>query len=402
EIAGEVAQQLAIALRQARYRDDLAEREARIRAVLEGSPDAVLTVASDGTIAYANPAATRAFTIDGRLVGRPVHDLLATDARATLELRVAGALADPEAAGVARLPAVDAIAADGTTFPAAVEIAPIRGAADAGVVVTVHDLSERVALETRLAQSQRVETLGRFAGILAHDVRSYITAIDWATASLSAGLAQDDPRQADIRLIATAVAEAREFLWSVLEFARPGAQGGSADLGGHLSRMGGILTRLLGPEVRLEVDVPHDLPAVRLAPSAVTQILVNLATNARDAMPDGGSFSIVARAREIAPASADTAAPTAGSGGMRGGSALPPGHYVRLEVADTGIGMDREAVAGAFEAFYTTKSDAIAEVGTGLGLASVHLLVVRAGGEISVESEPDRGTRFVMDLPVAD
>ena len=414
DVLGEAAHQLALALRQAAYRDELAAREARLRAILDASPDAILTAGADMRVRYANPAAIRGLAGGEDLAGRPISDLVVAEAYDALARLVARAIAEPEAAPVMRLPDVDGRRTDGTVFPAAVQVAPIPGRVDAEVEVevTIHDLSERVALEMRLAQAQRVETLGRFAGILAHDVRTYFTAIDWSAGSLAADLPADDPRQADVRLIAGAVAEARELIGSVLEFARPGGPAGSTDLASHVRRLGGILARMLGPEIEISVDVPADLPPVALGPASVTQILVNLATNARDAIRDGGGFTITARPLEVdgggtaAPSPRGPGAPdldaSTGRAAAAGGGPLPPGRYVRLEVADTGVGMDSEAARAAFDAFYTTKGEGLTDVGTGLGLASIHLVVVRAGGEISISSEPGQGTRFTIDLPVAD
>jgi two-component system, cell cycle sensor histidine kinase and response regulator CckA len=242
-----------------------------------------------------------------------------------------------------------------------------------------------------------METLGQFAGVLAHDVRTYIRAIGWAADSLAADLGADDPRHADAVQIQRAVAEAREMIASVLEFARGGRATGTTDLAAHVARIGGIIDRLAGPDVALEVDLPASLPPVALAPASVTQVLVNLATNAREAMPAGGTLRI--RARELDPPEV-ARADAARADGAPPDAPRPP-RLVRLTIADTGVGMDGATAGRVFEPFYTTRTDD-GDSGTGLGLPGVYLVVTRAGGAVRLESAPGADTTFTLDLPVAD
>jgi signal transduction histidine kinase len=280
---------------------------------------------------------------------------------------------------------------DGTTFPVHVLLAGVVTDGVRLAIATVVDLAERTALEARLRQAERLQVLGEFAGILAHDVRNHLTAIAWSADLLAEDLAADDPRHADIELIQKATRDAVDMTRSVLEFARPtGDPGGSTDLAAHVAGSRSVLERVLGPDVALEVDVEPGLPPVGANATALTQVLANLATNARDAMPEGGTFRLLARRLEIAAGASEPGAP-----------ALEPGTYVRLEAADTGTGMDEATRRRAFEAFYTTKTSASTARGTGLGLSSVFLLVTKCGGAIRVESEPGRGTTFTVDLPTA-
>ena len=178
----------------------------------------------------------------------------------------------------------------------------------------------------------------------------------------------------------------------VLEFARPtGDPRGSLDVVGHLGGARTMLERILGEAITLELELDPRVPAAAINATALTQVLGNLASNARDAMPHGGAFRLGARAAVVAPGAVD-----------QDGLPMEPGRYVRLIASDTGTGMDDATRRRAFEAFFTTKTLPAAGRGSGLGLSSVFLLVTRAGGSVRVESEPGRGTTFILDLPAAD
>lgn len=402
ETAAEIAGQLAIGLHQARLRERLAGREARLRTILEGAPNPILTVAPDAAITYANPAAERAFGAVDSLVGRSFLDLLLHDSRELLVDRLAAGFADPTASVTHHLPGAEAVRLDGRPFPVTIEVGPIASTGGPEAVITLVDLTEQAALEAQLAVAQRTELLGQFAGILAHDVRSYIQSIGWAAEGLLADLGPDDPRRRDAVLVNEGVAEARRMISSILDFARGGSAGGSTDLATHLDRLGGILARLLGPGVVFDADLAPGLPMVALAPTSVTQILVNLATNAAEAMPDGGSFRVTATMLEVGSPRPQPPAPA---------TALAPGRYVRLVASDTGHGMDEAVARRAFQPFYSAPAPGSpAEepatggrgAGHGLGLASVYLLVTRAGGAVALASRPGGGTTITLDLPVAD
>ena len=174
---------------------------------------------------------------------------------------------------------------------------------------------------------------------------------------------------------------------TVLEFARPtGDPTGILDVAAHLTGTRSMLTRILGAGIRLELDVDPGLPPAGINATALTQVLGNLASNARDAMPEGGTVRITARLHE-AHASVLEAGP------------LDQGRFIRLRVADTGVGMDEDTRRRAFEAFYTTKTMASTARGTGLGLSSVFLIVTKAGGSVQIASVPVTGTTFTLDLP---
>ncbi|MFN8628969.1 MAG: ATP-binding protein [Chloroflexota bacterium] len=178
---------------------------------------------------------------------------------------------------------------------------------------------------------------------------------------------------------------------TTLEYARPaGSVAGRTDLDAHIRGARKVLERILGERVHLEVDVAPGLPPAGIDATALTQVLVNLASNARDAMPAGGTVRI-------------TAALHAGQGS---GAELEilRGQHIDLRVIDTGVGMDEATRSHVFEAFYTTKAKPSAAhrgSGSGLGLSSVWLLVTAAGGTVKIASQPGAGTAFTVALPIA-
>ena len=396
--AREVGDQLAVAMQATRVRRAIADREERLRTILEASPNGILTLDATGLIQYANPAAHRLFGYpEDTLVGGPITRLIGTETVTMGRMALADWFSGhPEAgAGEVGHPLdVDARRRDGSSVPVHVLLAPIRTTEGPLAIATVVDLSERAALEARLRQAERLEILGQFAGILAHDVRNYLTAVTVAADFIEDDMPADDPHREDVETIRRAAQGAVDMTRSVLEFSRPAAGApGVVDVTRHLAGARTMLGRILGPRITLSLDLPDDLPAARIDATGLTQVLGNLATNARDAMPDGGTFRVTGITHEVG----------IGVGGpdSEADDALPPGRYVQLVFEDTGVGMDQETRERAFEAFYTTKKAGGGRDGTGLGLSSVFLIVNRVGGAIHVVSAPGAGTRFTIDLPVA-
>jgi PAS domain S-box-containing protein len=393
ECAREVTDQLAIALRQERLRGGIADRDARLAAIVEASPNPIFTVSGDARVRFANPAAGRVFGgAPGALVGLAIDDLVpeAGALQGSPAFRAWFAQATSPAPEALTPMDVQARRLDGSTFPAEVLLAPISTPDGPQVIATVVDVSERAAFESRLRQAERLEVLGRFAGILAHDVRNFLTTIRWLAQALEPAIPDGHPSRPELDLIIAAGRDGIAMTKSVLEFARPTPElQGETDVAAHVEQLSGIVDRLLGDSVAFERDLAADLPPAQIAPAGLTQVLLNLATNARDAMPDGGTFRVAGSVIEIQP-------------GDRTGVPLAPGRYVRLLVSDTGMGMDAATAGRVFEPFFTTKTQGTTLEGTGLGLASVFLIVGRLGGTITVESEPGEGTAFTVDLPVAE
>ena len=259
----------------------------------------------------------------------------------------------------------------------------------AGVVIqllgTTIDITARKSLESRLQISQKLEALGRLAGGIAHDFNNIITAIvgnaDLARSQL------DDPAWVEDCLdqIRGAAEQAASLTRSLLGFARQQVvRPEVVEVNRLVVEVQRLLRRVLGDDIELLLELGADAGAVRIDPGQLTQIVLNLAVNARDAMPSGGDLTI------------RTASVVLDDAATRGLPELVDGDYVILEVRDSGVGMSPDVVARVFEPFFTTKGD---ERGSGLGLATVYGIVRQAGGAISVDSAPGAGSTFTIHLP---
>lgn len=250
---------------------------------------------------------------------------------------------------------------------------------------TVQDVTERRQLEQQLRQSQKLEAIGRLAGGIAHDFNNILTAITGYAELALDRIGPDDPLRADCEEIRTAAERAAGLTRQLLAFSRRQVlQPRLTDLGDLVGRTVGMLDRLLGEDVEIETHIDADLAPVVVDPTQLEQVLLNLAVNAREAMPAGGRLTIEAAGAELDP------------GYALGHAEVEPGAYVLLTVSDTGVGMDEQTKSRIFEPFFTTK-----ETGTGLGLATVYGIVGQSGGHVFVYSEPGRGTTFKIYLPVA-
>jgi two-component system, cell cycle sensor histidine kinase and response regulator CckA len=239
------------------------------------------------------------------------------------------------------------------------------------------EAARRSEAEAALVESQKLEAVGRLSGVIAHDFNNLLTIV-MSYADLAKGrLARPEDLGASLDAILLACARAADLTRRLLTFARHHvADPRVLTLEGHLRGLEGMLGRLVGEDVRLELALGKPESNVRIDPSQLEQLLLNLAANARDAMPRGGVLTLATRRL---PRSDGTG----------------PGE-VELSVVDTGSGMDAATQARAFEAFFTTKESG---KGTGLGLASAHGIVGRANGRIELESEPGRGSTFRIVLP---
>ncbi|MBM3777027.1 MAG: response regulator [Acidimicrobiia bacterium] len=247
------------------------------------------------------------------------------------------------------------------------------------------DITSQKEYEEHLRQVQRMESIGNLAGGVAHDFNNLLSVIDGYSHFLMERLAADAEAMADLREVRSAVTRASELTRQLLAFSRRQVLEPHVvslnDLVGGLQKM---LRRLIEENVRIECDLAPGLPPVHVDPGQIDQVLVNLAVNARDAMPDGGVLTIETSQVELR---ADDA---------RRHEPLQPGPHVALSVRDTGSGMAPDVLARAFEPFFTTKP---VGQGTGLGLATVYGIVRQSGGRIDVTSEPGAGTTFRLYFP---
>jgi two-component system cell cycle sensor histidine kinase/response regulator CckA len=266
-------------------------------------------------------------------------------------------------------------------------ISPVRN--DAGVprhlIVIIEDVSERRRLEERLRESEKLEAIGRLAGGVAHDFNNLLTAIIGYAQLVADSLDHDDPKADDVDEIIKAAERSAALTGQLLAFSRKQVLVPAIlDVNTLVRETTVLLRRVIGEHIDLVTTLTADLEPVSADRSQLEQIIINLAANARDAMPSGGRLTI-----ETANAPLDEAA-------IRDQTVSEPGRYVMLAVSDTGVGMDTETKLRVFEPFFTTKEQGR---GTGLGLATVYGIVKQSGGFISVHSEPHQGATFRVYLP---
>jgi len=252
----------------------------------------------------------------------------------------------------------------------------------------VHDLTEQRRLQTQLAQSQKMEAVGRLAGGIAHDFNNLLTVITTSCDLLLEDLAAADPKREDVEQVRQAADGATALTRQLLAFSRQQVLAPQVvDLGDVVHGVEKMLRRVIGEDIDLVTVLGAEAGAVKADVGQIEQVLMNLAVNARDAMPTGGKLTIETGNIEHDPDYA------------REQEAAAVSRFVMLAVSDTGVGMDEATKARIFEPFFTTKEPG---KGTGLGLATVYGIVKQSGGFIWVYSEPGLGTTFKIYLPRVD
>jgi len=368
-------------------RMETAQAEGRQRAITEPSPDAILSVDEAGRIDSANPAALRMFGYTAEeLVGSPIARVAADDGRGALVDRVRRSSEAGDGAVFAGPSELAFRDAGGRSFPAEVSIGEFGVEGERRFMWSIRDVSARKSLEVQLLQAQRMEAIGQLAGGVAHDFNNLLTAMIGYTDLLGDELGAGDPRQETVGEIRAAADRAASLTRQLLAFSRRQTlQPAVINLSDVVRRLEPILRRLLGEHIRLDLRPAAQLHTVLADPAQMEAVLMNLALNARDAMPAGGTLRIETANVELDAAYAFDHAE------------VVPGQYVLLSASDTGTGMDARTQAHIFEPFFTTKE---VGKGTGLGLATVYGIVRQSGGHVCVESEPDHGSAFKVYMPV--
>ncbi|HEY7038378.1 MAG TPA: CHASE domain-containing protein [Methylomirabilota bacterium] len=375
----------------------LRESEARHRAVLESAMDAFVGMDHEGRITEFNPAAERLFgrTRD-EVLGLELASVIIPPAFRKAHRRgLARYLATGQTVVIGGRLEVSALRADGREFP--VELTVTRAGTEERPAFNayIRDLtaqkqaeSARSSLEAQLQQSQKMEAIGRLAGGVAHDFNNMLTVISGRAYMLLSRLKPGEPMHRDVELIQKTSQRAVALTSQLLAFSRKQVvQPRVLELGPLMSELGPMLQRMIGEDVELSVLPMEGTGRVKVDPSQMQQVVMNLAVNARDAMPGGGRITIAVRDEDVTD-------PVA-----LGHASLPPGRYVTLAVSDSGTGMSPDTVAHIFEPFFTTKEQG---KGTGLGLSTVYGIVEQSLGFIRVESELGRGTTFTIYLPRVD
>jgi PAS domain S-box-containing protein len=366
----------------ARRRDE--EAVHRLAEIVESSQDAILSVSLDGNIQSWNEGAERVFGYSAEeAVGAPVGMLSALDeqdeTRAIFEKIQARQKVDQYE--------TSRIRKDGKRIEIALTASPMTdsGGRLTGVSAIIRDITEKRNLQGQLMQSQKMEAIGQVAGGVAHDFNNLLTVINGNAELLLDRISPYQPAYEHLGQIQKAAQQAASLTRQLLAFSRKQKlQARVLDLNEIVEAMGMMLPRVLRSDIEVSLKLGAALGSVRADQTQIEQVVLNLAVNARDAMPKGGELIIETAEIEFDEDYAHTHL------------GVQPGRYVMLAVTDSGMGMDAETQARIFEPFFTTKPTG---QGTGLGLATVHGIVKQSQGWIWVYSEVGRGTTFKVYLP---
>lgn len=361
--------------------------EQRFKAVLASAPDAIIGVNTDGVIELANAQAERLFGWTSQeLVGQSVEVLIPVAMHERHRGYRIGYLNDPQVRPMGAGLSLAGRRRDGTEFPAEISLSAVADNEVPLVLAAIRDITDRIdlenerrelSLEAQREQSHRLESLGQLAGGVAHDFNNLLGVILNYATLISRSI--DDPAvEADLREIRAAAERGAALTRQLLTFARRDVVNAEpVEMTDVIHGVASMLVRTLGEHIALDLQLAEP-PTVTVADRhQLEQILLNLAINARDAMPEGGVLSIFS---EVGPGRGD-----------------PAGKDVIVRVVDTGTGMPPEVMARAFEPFFTTKDRS---QGSGLGLATVYGIARRSGGDVTLESTLDVGTTVTIRLPM--
>jgi len=360
--------------------------EARFRALMESASQGIIAIDRGGRIEIANQKAEELFgyTRD-EMIGSPIEILLPESLRAMHEEHRKGYFGSPHPRPMGIGLELSGRRKSGEQFPLEISLNYVQMDGQALAIAFITDISERLRLEAQLRQSQKMEAIGQLAGGVAHDFNNLLTIIQGYSAMALDAMEPEDPLRESLEEIEKAAVSAGGLTRQLLAFSRRQVvQRRLLNLNTTITQVEKMLRRVIGEDVELVLATDPDLYEISADPGLIEQVLMNLAVNARDAMPEGGRLILetanLALDKEYAGAHL----------------AVKTGPHAMLAVSDTGIGMTEEVRARIFEPFFTTKPQG---EGTGLGLATVYGIVKQLDGTIWVYSEPGKGTTFKILFP---
>ena len=355
----------------------------RFQRFFANAPVGIALLDRFGRLEEANRALGELFgTVPQDLIGQPLIGFVNEEDRRDIAVKLAAAADGPAHPGPVELRLKGARDRTSVVF-----LSRLDGgeAGDGGLMLHFIDVTEQKNLEIQFAQSQKMQAVGQLAGGVAHDFNNLLTAMIGFCDLLLMRFRPGDPSFADIMQIKQNANRAANLVRQLLAFSRQQTlQPRILDITDVLVELSHLLRRLIGENIELKVVHGRDLGLAKVDQGQLEQVIINLAVNARDAMPEGGTLTI------------RTANVTQSNAMRRGPEVMPPGSYVSIEVSDTGFGIPKENLARIFEPFFSTKE---VGSGTGLGLSTVYGIVRQTGGFIFVDSAAGRGAVFHIYLP---
>ena len=367
-----------------RFRQRVHEREELFRLIGENAADMIALVDADGNRLYSSPSYKRLLGYsDEELQQTKFYEHIHPDDRAL----VASATNEARQSGIGHRVEYRIRRKDDSwlVVESTASLVQSQGSTGKKMVIVNRDITERKQLEEQLYLSQKLEAIGRLSGGVAHDFNNLLGVIIGYSEALQKQMGADHPFREAIEEIQNAGNRAAALTQQLLAFSRKQVlEPKVIDLNMVVSEVQKMLRRLIGEDIALKISLNEDLGMVKADRGQIDQVILNLAVNARDAMPEGGELIIETLNAKLTDADANRY------------RYVIPGHYVMLKVTDTGCGMDAELQSHIFEPFFTTKEQG---KGTGLGLATVYGVIKQSGGYIWVESEVGKGATFKVYLP---
>ena len=368
--------------------DALLESKERMFKLAEMAVDSIVMLDDSGAVVFCNSAMERMFGYpSGDIIGKDFHrHFLPENVRDASVQGFARFREQGSGPGIGTTTEVTALRKDGTEFPVELSISAVKLKGNWNAIGIMRDITERKSLENQLLQAQKMETVGLLAGGIAHDFNNILNVIVGYEFLLENTMQDDDPMLCNLKQILAAANRGANLTKSLLDFSRKHLINPQpTEINGIIRNVDKFLKMVIGEDVRLKTAFGEEKLTVNADSGQIEQVLINLATNARHAMPDGGALSITSEPLTIK------------SEFIKERGFGEPGEYALISVTDTGTGMDRETIGRIFEPFYTTKT---LGKGTGLGLSIAYSLVKQHNGYIDVSSEPNKGTTFRIYLPL--